>query len=213
MPTRLDVPLNPFDLGLRVADTMSLGLSSRMLQPFQGLMDRVPLRGATYDVGPLLDRLMSLAPSDLGSSLPFSGATRAQAPAGLGHGRTYLEATRAQQAIIEALPDEGPVFMLNLLRFKKPGGRELFQKYGEASAPSLEGLGTELIFDGLSGITVIGPDAWDEVSLIRYPSKDTFVNYFFHDPAHQAAAPLRDEALEDSRLYFLKQSQLQPPGS
>ncbi len=213
MPTRLEVPLNPFDLGVRVADTVSFGMSSRMLKPFQGLMDRMPLRGATYDVGPLLDRLLSLAPADLGLGQTFPGEARAPVPGGVGHGRTYLEATRAQEEIVESLPDVGPVYMLNLLRFKKPGGRELFQKYGEKSAPSLQRTGAQLAFDGLSGITVIGPDAWDEVSLIRYPSKDVFVSYFFHDPAHLEAAPLRDQALEDSRLYFLKQSQLQPPGS
>jgi hypothetical protein len=45
----LDVPLAPFDWGLRLADLMSLGLASRFLGPLRGAATRWPLALGSFD--------------------------------------------------------------------------------------------------------------------------------------------------------------------
>ena len=48
--------------------------------------------------------------------------------------------------------------------------------------------------------TVIGPDQWDIVLVVEYPSKPVFYE-LIKDPEYQKIAPIRGRALIDSRLY------------
>jgi hypothetical protein len=50
---------------------------------------------------------------------------------------------------------EGPVVMLNLLDFKPGGGRERYEKYGEAVAPLLERAGARVVYAGDAGGALI----------------------------------------------------------
>ena len=49
-------------------------------------------------------------------------------------------------AFAERAGEDAPVVMLNLLAFRSDGGRERYEEYGEAVAPSLEKVGGRIVF-------------------------------------------------------------------
>jgi len=95
---------------------------------------------------------------------------------------------------------DGPIVMLNLLRFKPGGGRESYAAYLEAADPYLSQVGGEVLFRGDARQVVIGEDGeWDLVLVVRYPSKEAFLEMLRIPEYHEATA-LRTNALLDSRL-------------
>lgn len=101
---------------------------------------------------------------------------------------------------------EGPIVMLNLLRFKESGadggsGEEAYRRYGEAIADNLARVGGSILHLARCTNTVIGPDGehWDLLALVRYPSRAAFVE-MVSDPDFQAKHAYRTAALSDSRL-------------
>jgi uncharacterized protein (DUF1330 family) len=112
--------------------------------------------------------------------------------------QTYLSPTPEQIQTIRDMPLEGPVIMLNLLRFKPDGGAEEYARYGEKAAPFLEKAGASIRYLGRSVATVIGGEEWDEVILVEYPSKQAFLE-MTGNPDYPG--DVRSGALLDSRLY------------
>lgn len=113
----------------------------------------------------------------------------------------YIEPTAAQISALTAGGD-GPVVMLNLLRFKPDGGLESYQAYGAGVLPILGRIGAEVVWQGAPGSVVIGDDdadRWDLVVLVRYPSRQVFLGMATSED-YQAIAHHRTEALTDSRL-------------
>lgn len=108
-----------------------------------------------------------------------------------------LEPTELQLKALQTAAIEGPVTMLNLLRFKADGGRERYAAYAAAAAPFLRKAGATVRYRADSALTVIGTEAWDEVILVDYPSIQAFFEMTGH-PEYPSA--LRRGALEDSRL-------------
>jgi uncharacterized protein (DUF1330 family) len=104
--------------------------------------------------------------------------------------------------------------MLNLLRYRdvaEPGfgvdglsGREAYQVYGRRFAELNPRFGGEPIWMGEACASIIGEEAWDIVILVRYPTRQQFVD-MMNDPAYQAIAPIRAAALVDSRLVETRQ--------
>ena len=83
---------------------------------------------------------------------------------------------------------EGPVQMLNLLKFKDRAeyedgresdltGREAYQLYGEQMAPFVESNGGKLLHSSIACALMIGEGdlEWDMVAIMQYPSKQDFV--------------------------------------
>lgn len=96
----------------------------------------------------------------------------------------------------------GPVVMLNLLRFRPGGGRESYQRYAEALGRGINaryGLQVEYLGDGGRALVAEDGQAWDMVVLVRYPSRQAFVD-MVRDPDYQAVTHLRSEALVESVL-------------
>ncbi|MET1073302.1 MAG: DUF1330 domain-containing protein [Umezawaea sp.] len=96
----------------------------------------------------------------------------------------------------------GPVVMLNLLRFRPDGGRERYQEYVDALGDGVAaryGLEIQYIGDGGRALVAAEGQAWDMVALVRYPSRASFVA-MVRDPAYQAVAHLRTEALVEGVL-------------
>ncbi|MEQ8232106.1 MAG: DUF1330 domain-containing protein [Gammaproteobacteria bacterium] len=109
----------------------------------------------------------------------------------------HIDPTGAQlRALAEAALD-GPIVMLNLLRFAADGGAERYARYIEAATPHLERAGGKLRFLGDARATVIGDEDWDEVLLVEYPSCEAFLT-MIRDPDYPSG--LRSAALADSRL-------------
>ena len=110
---------------------------------------------------------------------------------------------------MHALRDQvgpGPVVMVNLLKFREPGGREAFGEYGAVSGPLIQRQGGEVLYIGEAGPSLSG-EVWDTVVLVRFPDIDAFIG-LAADPDYQEKAPgLRDRALERT-LWMVSQ----PPG-
>jgi uncharacterized protein (DUF1330 family) len=114
---------------------------------------------------------------------------------------------------------EGPVVMLNLLRFKKTAdysavpelspkepisGEMAYQLYIEHTLPYLKKSGGDILFMGKGGQFLIGPtnEQWDAVLLIRQQSVESFMAFAQHE-AYLQGIGHRTAALEDSRLLPL----------
>ena len=113
---------------------------------------------------------------------------------------TYIDPTADQVRAVRDLEVEGPLVMLNLLRFNE-GGEARYQAYGEAAAPFLKQSGATIRYLGKVMATVIGGDAWDEVILVEYPSKEAFLGMI---AAEGYPSEMRASALADSRLYLTR---------
>jgi uncharacterized protein (DUF1330 family) len=128
----------------------------------------------------------------------------------------YLAPTPESIAALMTRGINGPVTMLNLLRFRdvadysdnpdlapdgEISGEEAYAIYSEHTLPLLAGVGGKPVFMGTGGSLLIGPsDArWDRVLLIEYPSLQAFVE-MTQNPQYHAGAGHRTAALEDSRL-------------
>lgn len=102
---------------------------------------------------------------------------------------TSLNAIDPTPEQIKAFLSEGgentPVFMLNLLKFKKRAtykdgedvsGEVAYGRYATAFGQMLKNLnieGTETVFGGKACQTLIGEANWDAVAIVRYPNAQT----------------------------------------
>jgi uncharacterized protein (DUF1330 family) len=99
------------------------------------------------------------------------------------------------QALMAA-PDQGPVVMLNMLKFK-PGHEESYLRYGDAARAMVEERGGRLLWSGRAEQVLIGDPAagWDAVLLVEYPSRAAFVE-MVSSPAYLEAHADREAGLE-----------------
>ena len=107
--------------------------------------------------------------------------------------------------------DEGPIAMLNLLRFREQAlepdsgmsGAEAYGLYGQAVAPFLEAAGGRVLSSVHCDESVIGPaePEWHMAITVEYPSRQAFIG-MVSDPAYQEIAVHRTAALADSRLVL-----------
>jgi uncharacterized protein (DUF1330 family) len=90
----------------------------------------------------------------------------------------------------------GPVYLVNLLRFKPDGGRELYAQYLEAADRFAPHFGAELVYVGDADSPLIGAaeQGWDRVLVSKYPSRQAFAD-LIRSPEYQAIAHLHHEAL------------------
>ncbi|MEM1117531.1 MAG: DUF1330 domain-containing protein [Bacteroidota bacterium] len=132
---------------------------------------------------------------------------------------TYLDATQAAGAAFVHRRIEGPVTMLNLLRFRETAdytsapeiapeaaisGVDAYARYIDHTLPYLDRLGAEILFDGTGGPFLIGPEAegWDRVLLVRHASVNAFLS-MASNAGYLAGVGHRTAALADSRLLPL----------
>lgn len=131
----------------------------------------------------------------------------------------YFEVTQEAGAALFRRQIQGPIVMLNLLRFRdiadysaspelappEPiSGRAAYQHYIDQTLPFLTATGGEIMFLGDGGQYLIGPqdERWDLVMLIRQNSLQDFMS-FSSNEAYQVVLGHRTAALEDSRLLPL----------
>ncbi len=105
--------------------------------------------------------------------------------------------------------EEGPVVMLNLLRFKPMAdgidegvsGAEAYARYSVGTEPFLRAVGGRLLTALQPRHSVIGPSEgeWDLILLVEYPSPQKFLE-MASNPEYQKVHAHRDAALADSRL-------------
>jgi uncharacterized protein (DUF1330 family) len=97
---------------------------------------------------------------------------------------------------LAASPDDGPVVMLNLLKFK-PGSEESYLRYGDAARAMISERGGRLVWSGRAEQVLIGDPAaeWDAVLLVEYPSRAAFIE-MVSSPAYIEAHADREAGLE-----------------
>ena len=96
--------------------------------------------------------------------------------------------TQEQLQNLLASDFEGPVSMLNLLKFKQRAeyadgrsselrGAEAYNLYAEKMAPFVISKGGRLVFGGRAEHLMLGEvdELWDVAAIMEYPSKEAFV--------------------------------------
>jgi hypothetical protein len=134
---------------------------------------------------------------------------------------SYLEPTQdaGRKFVMRQL--KGNIVMLNLLRFRELAdysetpelaprtaisGAAAFHLYIEHTLPYLRETGGDLLFVGVGGPFLIGPqiERWDMAMLVRQQSVESFLAFASHKP-YLAGMGHRTAALEDSRLLPLSE--------
>lgn len=118
------------------------------------------------------------------------------------------------QALVQA-PDDGPVVMLNLLKFKGRSddgastGSDEYKKYGDAAVEMIEARGGKVMWAGRAEQVLIGDPAetWDTVLLVQYPSRAAFVE-MVSTPEYEQAHEHREAGLERTIVIACTQAQV-----
>ena len=112
--------------------------------------------------------------------------------------------TSEQMQTFLALP-EGPVLMLNLLKFKPDGGAQEYAKYIEAVGPLLKKNGAKVLIGGEAATCLIGSADWDMIALVEYPTPAALYQMVTSDE-YQAIHHHREAGLEGQVLYAVIQN-------
>jgi uncharacterized protein (DUF1330 family) len=131
-------------------------------------------------------------PSALGEETPPAGATNALLPA------------PGQLAAFLALPDDSPIVMVNLLKFKPGNGQAEYAKYSAGIQPILEKLGAKILFAGKAQFCLIGNADWDMVALVQYPRKKALLQ-MSTSPEYRAIHHHREAGLQGQINYAVVQ--------
>jgi uncharacterized protein (DUF1330 family) len=113
----------------------------------------------------------------------------------------------------ENMPADQPILMLNLLRYNEQAaypqgsehspctGLEAYGRYSRTAIAKVRGVGGAVEVMAQARVALIAPpgERWDQVLLVRYPSKTAFLS-MLADSEYQAATVHRTAALADSRL-------------
>ena len=125
----------------------------------------------------------------------------------------YVDPTKEDFARFREMERDGPLHMLNLLRFREvaayddgtmASGAEAYRAYARESGPVFARLGGRQVWVGRPEFTLIGPgeEQWDLAFIAEYPSLDAFVA-MLRDEAYRKAVRRRQAAVADSRLIRL----------
>jgi haloalkane dehalogenase len=131
------------------------------------------------------------------SAVASSEANAAEQPAGA---LNAMLPTPSQMQAFLALPDDSPIVMVNLLKFKPDGGQAEYAKYAAGIQPILEKLGAKILFSGKAQFCLIGQADWDMVALVQYPRKKTLMQMSI-SPEYRAIHPHREAGLEGQINY------------
>ncbi len=117
-----------------------------------------------------------------------------------------LGPTAEQFAALAARPAGVPVVMVNLLKFKTPGGLESYARYGREVAPHLKRVGATVRYAGTAPAFVIGDGEkpwWDAILVVEYPTPAAFIDMVTTDEyakvhQHRAAGLDRGDLIATS---------------
>jgi len=97
-------------------------------------------------------------------------------------------------------PNQEPVVMLNLLKFKGEEGKNSYFRYTKEAGKFVEKVGGKVIYLGIAQEMIYGKEPWDAVMLVQYPSRSAFLQ-MANDPEYLKAHTLREEGLDRAVLY------------
>ena len=131
----------------------------------------------------------------------------------------HVDFDREGFGAFKALPREGPIHMLNLIRLRETArytdgtmvtGREAYAAYSRHSGPIFQAAGGRIIWSGQFEFMLIGPadERWDICFIAEYPSADAFIGMIRNPDYQGKAVPHRTAAVEDSRLVRMSPKEI-----
>lgn len=132
----------------------------------------------------------------------------------------HIDPSKEDFARFREMQREGPIHMLNLVKFREKAayedgraatGAEAYRAYARESGPVFARVGGRQVWVGKPELMLIGPsdESWDIAFIAEYPSVDAFVE-MVRDPVYREAVKHRRAAVETSRLI---RTQPANPGS
>lgn len=122
----------------------------------------------------------------------------------------WLDGNPGQFVAFSQRADEGPVVMINLLKFRDASldgdgtGQEAYQRYAVLAAPFVEAHGGELVWSGVAEEHLVGDISydWDAVLLVKWPTRQHLLD-LGSDEGYEAIAHHRMNGLERTMLIAL----------
>jgi uncharacterized protein (DUF1330 family) len=131
-------------------------------------------------------------------------------------GFVFISPTPGSIAALVSRNIEGPVTMLNLIRFREVAdysdlpdlapeepisGERAYEIYSAHTLPFLDEVGGQVVFMGMGGSLLIGPQEarWDRVLLVQYPNLAAILA-MTQSSDYATGVGHRTAALADSRL-------------
>lgn len=114
----------------------------------------------------------------------------------------YVETQLGARAreLLSGHPSQGPIHMLNLLKFVPDGGEEAYAEYVAFTRPLTERFGVEPVTAVRPAEALIGDHYWDVVAIFKYPSRQTAID-MLNTSLYAEAEPMRTRALLNSELH------------
>jgi len=109
---------------------------------------------------------------------------------------------------VRGLPDDGPVVMVNLVRFKAASadgdgsGWDAYLRYSKGFAALMKAIGATILWAGkVEGAAFgdVGDRPWDFVVLVRYPSRQAFLEVLTSED-YARANRHRENGVEDHMI-------------
>ena len=125
----------------------------------------------------------------------------------------WLDGNAAQMAEFALNADEGPVFMLNLLKFDPQAadgdmtGAQSYAKYGELAGPLVVKHGGTLVWSGVPTQQLIGDMDydWDLVLIVSWPTRQSLLD-LADDPEYKKISHHRGNGLVRSMLIAMDET-------
>jgi len=118
------------------------------------------------------------------------------------------------EAFIRELPDNGPVVMVNLVRFRERSrdgngtGWDAYSRYSKGDMPLLKKVGGTILWAGhVEGAAVgdLGEGRWDWVVVVWYPSRAAFLA-MMTSPEYAQINVDRENGVEDHVILAANQT-------
>lgn len=115
---------------------------------------------------------------------------------------------------LRELPDDAPVVMLNLMRFRERSldgngsGWDAYLRYSRLSIRLIKAQGGTIIWTGDAEAVALGvPERhrWDYVALVRYPSRAAFLA-MMHSPDYAEANVERENGCADHAIVAMRET-------
>lgn len=126
----------------------------------------------------------------------------------------WMDGNPTEFAAFARAADEGPVVMINLLKFRAQSadgngtGAEAYARYAELAGPFVQRHGGSLVFLGRASELLIGDTDydWDMVLLVSWPTRQNLID-LGEDEGYEKIAHHRKNGLERTMLIALDQDE------
>jgi uncharacterized protein (DUF1330 family) len=115
---------------------------------------------------------------------------------------------------LRLLPDDTPVVMLNLMRFREKSldgngsGWDAYLRYSKLAIGLIKARGGTIIWTGDAEAVALGvphSQRWDYVALVRYPSRASFLA-MMHSPEYAVANVERENGCADHAIVAMRET-------